>query len=253
LVEAIRHAVATFSEVGQRFLNRDVVDTVIETNGPLFEELGRSLAREKLFDLTRRVMKSAAEMTATEAQLGLAFDISDLPLPAMIAVPIDGEHPLNGDCAWVPVMQATLDDLDANLRMLDLQIESDQRKRRQISMLRQLMGGPGWRRLRSHRGAGLGSDGIQLRPCGGRYPHDSVAGSACLTNRYLSLLVYVAASSRRRKKRRSAVRIAGDCWYLSGAWSVPRWRFPTITSIVSDRLDVVGNDVPHCDGAARLF
>jgi len=71
--------------------------------------------------------------------LGLVFDISDLPLPAMIAVPIDGEHPLNGDCAWVPVMQATLDDLDANLRMLDLQIESDQRKRRQISILRQRM------------------------------------------------------------------------------------------------------------------
>ena len=68
LVEAIRHAVATFREMGQRFLNKDVVeDTVIETNGPFFEELGRSLAREKLFDVTRRVMKSAAEMTATGA------------------------------------------------------------------------------------------------------------------------------------------------------------------------------------------
>lgn len=137
LTEAIRRAVAQFREMGRRFLNKDVVDAVIEANGPLFDELGRQLAREKLFDLTRRVMKSATEMTEADAQLELGLDIASFEMPGMIAVPVDLEHPLNGDCEWVPTTEATVADLDANLRMLDLQITADQHKRRNIALLRQ--------------------------------------------------------------------------------------------------------------------
>ncbi len=137
LTEAIRRAVARFREMGRRFLNKDVVDAVIEANGPLFDELGRQLAREKLFDLTRRVMKSATEMTEADAQLELGLDIEGFEMPGMIAVPVDVEHPLNGDCEWVPTTEATVPDLDANLRMLDLQITADQHKRRNIALLRQ--------------------------------------------------------------------------------------------------------------------
>ena len=137
LTEAIRRVVARFREMGLRFLNKDVVDAVIEANGPLFDELGRQLAREKLFDLTRRVMKSATEMTEADAQLDLGLDIAGFEIPGMIAVPVDMEHPLNGDCEWVPTTEATVADLDANLRMLDLQITADQHKRRNIALLRQ--------------------------------------------------------------------------------------------------------------------
>ena len=137
LMEAIRRAVALFREAGRRFLNKDIVDAVIEANGSLFDELGSQLAREKLFDLTRRVMKSAAEITEAAAQLDLGLDVAGFEMPGMIAVPVDPANPLNGDCEWVPVMQATTADLDANLGMLNLQIESDQRKRRHISILRQ--------------------------------------------------------------------------------------------------------------------
>ena len=103
LIEGIRNAVALFRDAGRRFLNKDIVDAVIEANGPLFDELGSQLAREKLFDLTRRVMKSAAEITEAAAQLDLGLDA----------------------------------DLDANLGMLDLQIKADQRKRHSIFLLRQ--------------------------------------------------------------------------------------------------------------------
>ena len=137
LTDAIRHTVTLFRDAGRRFLNKDVVDAVIAANSPLFDELGRQLAREKLFDLTRHVMKSAAEITEAEAQLNLGLDMAGFEMPGMIAVPVDPERPLNGDCEWVPVMQATVADLDANLRMLDLQIEADQRKRRHVSILRQ--------------------------------------------------------------------------------------------------------------------
>jgi hypothetical protein len=58
-------------------------------------------------------------------------------MPNLIAVPVDILNPLNGDCEWVPVMQATVADLDANLRMLDVQIAADQRRRQHIAMLRQ--------------------------------------------------------------------------------------------------------------------
>ena len=137
LMDAIRRAVVLFRDAGRRFLNKEVVDAVIEANGQLFDELGHQLAREKLFDLTRRVMKSATEITEAEAQLDLGLDMAGFEMPGMIAVPLNPENPLNGDCEWVPVIQATITDLDANLRMLDLQIESDQRKRRHISILRQ--------------------------------------------------------------------------------------------------------------------
>lgn len=137
LLEAIRRTVALFRTAGSRFLNKDIVDSVIEANGSLFDELGSLLAREKLFDLTRRVMKSTAEITEAAAQLDLGLNVSGFEMPGMIAVPVDPNNLLNGDCEWVPVMQATIADLDANLGMLNLQIESDQRKRRHISILRQ--------------------------------------------------------------------------------------------------------------------
>lgn len=137
MTEAIRRAVSQFREAGRRFLNKDVVDAVIKANEPLFHELGQQLAREKLFDLTRRVMKSATEMTEADAQLELGLDIAGFEMPGMIAVPVELERPLNGDCEWVPTTEATVADLDANLRMLDLQITADQHKRRNIALLRQ--------------------------------------------------------------------------------------------------------------------
>ena len=137
LTEAIRRSVAQFREAGRRFLNKDIVDDVIAVNGPLFDEMGRRLAREKLYDLARRVMKSAAEMTEAEAQLDLGLDVADFTMPGMIAVPVDPCNPLNGECEWVPVTEATVADLDANLSMLDLQIEADQRKRRNVALLSQ--------------------------------------------------------------------------------------------------------------------
>lgn len=137
LNEAIRETVAEFCAAGRRFLNRDIVDAVIDQHGELFGELGRELAREKLFDLARRVMKTAAEVTEREARLQLGLDLPEFDMPNLIAVPVDIANPLNGDCEWVPVMQATVADLDANLRMLDVQIAADQRRRHHIFMLRQ--------------------------------------------------------------------------------------------------------------------
>ena len=137
LNEAIRETVAEFAAVGRRFLNRDIVDAVIDQHGGLFDEMGRKLAREKLFDLARRVMKTAAELTESETRLQLGLDLPEFDMPNLIAVPVDVANPLNGDCEWVPVMHATVADLDANLRMLDVQITADQRRRHHIGILRQ--------------------------------------------------------------------------------------------------------------------
>jgi len=137
LTEAIRETVMDFCAAGRRFWNRDIVDAVIEQHGDLFADLGSQLAREKLFDLTRRVMKTTAEVTEAEARLQLGLDLPEFEMPNLIAVPVDILNPLNGDCEWVPVMQATVADLDSNLRMLDVQIAADQRRRHHIAMLRQ--------------------------------------------------------------------------------------------------------------------
>ena len=137
LLEAIRCVVGEYRDGGRRFWNKDVVDQVIARNGALFDVLGQQLAREKLFDLTRRVMKSAAEMTESAAQLDLRLDVAGFEMPGMIAVPVDRDNPLRGDCEWVPVTEATVADLDANIQMLDLQIEADQRKRHSVFLLRQ--------------------------------------------------------------------------------------------------------------------
>jgi len=137
LMDAIRRTVAGLCQAGARFLNKDVVDAVIGRHPELFHSLGTQLAREKLFDLTRRVMKSSVDLTEAEAQLELGLDFAGFEMPNMIAVPVDPSNPLNGDCEWVPVLSATPADLDSNLRMLDLQIEADQRRRRSIFALRQ--------------------------------------------------------------------------------------------------------------------
>ena len=137
LNEAIRQTVADFCAGGERFLNRDIVDAVIGEHGNLFEDLGRELAREKLFDLARRVMKTAGQVTVGQARLQLGLDLPDFDMPNLIAVPVDITKPLNGDCQWIPVTQATVADLDANLHMLDVQIAADQRRRHHIAMLRQ--------------------------------------------------------------------------------------------------------------------
>ncbi len=139
LNEAIRETIAQFCAAGRRFLNRDIVDAVIDQHGELFGELGRQLAREKLFDLTRRVMKTATEVTEHEARLQLGLDFPDFDMPKLIAVPVNITNPLNGDCEWVPVLEATVADLDANLWMLDAQIAADQRRRHHIALLRQRM------------------------------------------------------------------------------------------------------------------
>ena len=137
LADAIRCTVRQFRDTGQLFLNKTTVDTVIESNGSLLADVSHDLAREKRSDLTRRIVKSSTVMTEDEAQLDLSLDPAGFEMPGMIAVPVDPENPLNGDCEWVPVTEATVADLDANLKMLSLQIESDLRKRRQISILRQ--------------------------------------------------------------------------------------------------------------------
>lgn len=82
-------------------------------------------------------MKTTAEVTENEARLQLGLDLPEFDMPNLIAVPVDIANPLNGDCEWVPVMQATVADLDSNLRMLDVQIAADQRRRHHIFMLRQ--------------------------------------------------------------------------------------------------------------------
>jgi len=97
---------------------------------------GPPVGAEKLFDLTRG-HEVRRRVTEADAQLELGLDIAGFEMPGMIAVPIDLEHPLNGDCEWVPTTEATVADLDANLRMLDLQITADQHKRRNIALLRQ--------------------------------------------------------------------------------------------------------------------
>jgi hypothetical protein len=137
LMETIRSCVADFRDAGRRFWNKDIVAAVIERNSLLLGELGQQLAREKVFDLTRRVMKTAVEMSEEDAQLELGLKHDSFEMPGMIAVPVDADKPLNGECEWVPVTDATVADLDANLRMLDSQIAADQRKRRNIFLLRQ--------------------------------------------------------------------------------------------------------------------
>jgi hypothetical protein len=76
-------------------------------------------------------------LTVGEARLQLGLDLPDFDMPNLIAVPVDITKPLNGDCQWIPVTQATVADLDANLHMLDVQIGVDQRRRHHIAMLRQ--------------------------------------------------------------------------------------------------------------------
>lgn len=49
LNEAIRETVAEFAAVGRRFLNRDIVDAIIDQHGGLFDEMdGNSHGRNCL-------------------------------------------------------------------------------------------------------------------------------------------------------------------------------------------------------------
>ena len=124
LTDAIRCSVRQFRDAGQRFMNKSIVDAVIEGNGPLFAEVGHALARKSSSILTRRIMKSSAEMTEDEGATRAWTRPCQLRDARMIAVPVDPANSLHGDCEWVPVTEATVADLDANLIMLEFQIKS---------------------------------------------------------------------------------------------------------------------------------
>lgn len=137
LMDAIREVVEELAASGRRFLNRDVVDAVLEEYPDLLAEVGQQLAREKVSDLARRAMKLASSVADDDAQLDLTFGNGDIEVPGMIAVPRNLDDPLADDCEWLSIRHATLADLDANIALLDAGIKADQKRRLDMARLRQ--------------------------------------------------------------------------------------------------------------------
>jgi len=75
---------------------------VIEQHGDLFADLGSQLAREKLFDLTRRVMKTTAEVTEAEARLQLGLDLPEFEIAEPDCRARGHPKSAQRDCEWVP-------------------------------------------------------------------------------------------------------------------------------------------------------
>jgi hypothetical protein len=85
-----------------------------------------------------RARRKKKDAPATSIQeLCFDFGMEVLDLPDEISVPIDMNN-LPGPCDWAQIDDATVDDLDKHLALLDAQIELDMMSRANIRKLRQV-------------------------------------------------------------------------------------------------------------------
>lgn len=115
-----------------RFSTKALVEEVIDRYPQLVEETKDQLVKEALASWARKHLKSEdAELKSP--QFTLPIELAGLKLPSAISVRHDEEDeeaPL-----WTPIEDATFDDLEINVEMLQNQVSADMRK---LKNLRQL-------------------------------------------------------------------------------------------------------------------
>ena len=109
-----------------------LVDTVTERYPELVEEASRQLIRDSIGKMARQIMKSDAR-SAKSAQLVLPMALADLRLPGGISVPAADNDEDNA--LWMPLHEATRDDLKRHITMLGANIAANRRRLRTLRRL----------------------------------------------------------------------------------------------------------------------
>jgi len=117
---------------------RDVIYWLQINRRQVLEENWLTICSEGLGNLIRARRKKREPAATPEVHnLCLDFGLEDLDLPQQISVPTDMDNLPYSSSEWRELEEATVDDLDKHLALLDAQIELDMTSRATLRVLRQ--------------------------------------------------------------------------------------------------------------------
>jgi hypothetical protein len=119
---------------------RLVINWILLNRQSVLDDNRLTLYGEALGNMIRTRRKKKEKDPATDHTHSLCFDfgLKELDLPDEISVPSDMNNLPYCACDWPQLDDATIDDLDKHLALLDAQIELDMTSRANIRRLRQV-------------------------------------------------------------------------------------------------------------------
>jgi hypothetical protein len=116
----------------------DVIRWILMNRRHVLDENCMTCYSGYLGQLIRARRKKRDTPPTSIQELCFDFGMELLDLPDEISVPTDIQNPISCPCEWPQIDDATVDDLDKHLVLLDAQIELDMASRANIKKLRQV-------------------------------------------------------------------------------------------------------------------
>lgn len=109
-----------------------------ENHRRVFEEHEEEMADEKLDDRIRdrRKARKSPKEEWSAANLCLDFGLPKLDIDTEISVPRDMTNLIFGPVRWLPIEEATLDDLDKHIALLEAQAAANVKQAKDFRLLR---------------------------------------------------------------------------------------------------------------------
>ena len=120
---------------------RDVIRWLQMNRRPVLDDNSLTIEAEGLGNLVRAQRKKRSDIALAREIHNLCFDfgIEDLNLPDEISVPSDVNNLLYCACNWQPIDDATIDDLDMHVLLIEAQITASLASADTIRGLRQIV------------------------------------------------------------------------------------------------------------------
>ena len=135
----VRSAIAQAFEESGYARPREIARQVFLTHPDDVERAGQRLAEDALTDMARSELKNSTRQHGVDTQLRLPIVPPSLAeqLPAAISIPSEDES-AEDKVIYKPLSKATLEEIEAHLRLLATQISADRKRHHALKELRDL-------------------------------------------------------------------------------------------------------------------
>ena len=135
----VRSAIAQAFEESGYARPREIARQVFLTHPDDVERAGQRLAEDALTDMARSELKNSTRQHGVDTQLRLPIVPTSLAeqLPAAISIPSEDES-AEDKVIYKPLSKATLEEIEAHLRLLATQISADRKRHQALKELRDL-------------------------------------------------------------------------------------------------------------------
>ena len=135
----VRSAIAQAFEESGYARPREIARQVFLTHPDDVERAGQRLAEDALTDMARNELKNSTRQHGVDTQLRLPIVPPSLAeqLPAAISIPSEDES-AEDKVIYKPLSKATLEEIEAHLKLLATQISADRKRHHALKELRDL-------------------------------------------------------------------------------------------------------------------